>query len=403
MTLAALVLATGSAVAVMFSIAVSHILLGAALLVLLLSREKLRIPPVRLPLAAFVALTVAALLLSPDPRAGLPQLKKFYVWMELVVLYTALPAAADFRRIALWWGALATASGAWAFVQFARTRSDAMAKGWDFYEQYVANRATGFMSHWMTFSAEQMMAGLLLASLLLFGAFRSRRAVALACIAIAVIGASIVIAWTRSVWLASAIASVYLIAAWRPRALLLVPVAMAAVWFVAPRSVQERAISVVRPHGQTDSNDHRRVTFRTGVEMIRKHPWFGLGPEIVGREFDRYVPSDIERPLPDGFYGHLHNIYLQYAAERGIPALMALLWLIAKVLLDFSRAVRSLAPEERVRRALLHGAIAGILAILAEGFFEHNLGDSEILTMFLAVVAGGYVAAMPARIEDAHA
>lgn len=399
---AALVLATGSAIAVMFSIAVSHILLGAALLALLLSREKLRLPPVGLPLVVFVALTVAALLLSPDPRAGLPQLKKFYVWLELAVLYTALPVPADFRRIALWWSGLAAASGIWAFVQFFRKRSDAMAKGWDFYEQYVADRATGFMSHWMTFSAEQMMAGLLLASLLLFGAIRGRRAVALAVTALAVIGASILIAWTRSVWLASAVSAVYLIAVWKPRALLLAPVAVAAVWFASPRSVQERAISVVRPHGQTDSNDHRRVTFRTGVQMIRQHPWFGLGPEIVGRQFDRYVPADIGRPLPDGFYGHLHNIYLQYAAERGIPALLALLWFIAKVLLDLRKALRSISKDDHVKRALLHGAIAAILAILVEGFFEHNLGDSEILTMFLAVVAGGYVAAMPGR-ENAHA
>ena len=33
-----------------------------------------------------------------------------------------------------------------------------------------------------------------------------------------------------------------------------------------------------------------------------------------------------------------------------------------------------------------------ILAILAEGFAEYNLGDSEVLTLFLAVVAFGYIA-----------
>ena len=32
------------------------------------------------------------------------------------------------------------------------------------------------------------------------------------------------------------------------------------------------------------------------------------------------------------------------------------------------------------------------LAILAEGLFDYNLGDSEVLTLFLAVVACGYVA-----------
>jgi hypothetical protein len=41
---------------------------------------------------------------------------------------------------------------------------------------------------------------------------------------------------------------------------------------------------------------------------------------------------------------------------------------------------------------IVHGAVAAILAILAEGFFEYNLGDSEVLTIFLAVVACGYAA-----------
>ncbi len=41
---------------------------------------------------------------------------------------------------------------------------------------------------------------------------------------------------------------------------------------------------------------------------------------------------------------------------------------------------------------MLHGAIAAILAIFAEGFAEYNLGDSEVLTLFLAVVAFGYIA-----------
>jgi hypothetical protein len=34
---------------------------------------------------------------------------------------------------------------------------------------------------------------------------------------------------------------------------------------------------------------------------------------------------------------------------------------------------------------------------MAEGFFEHNLGDSEVLTMFLIVAACGHVARQAAR------
>jgi hypothetical protein len=45
-----------------------------------------------------------------------------------------------------------------------------------------------------------------------------------------------------------------------------------------------------------------------------------------------------------------------------------------------------------VRRFLLHGAVAVVLAVMVEGCVEYNLGDSEVLTMFLVATACGYLA-----------
>src|SRR5262249_43386437 len=98
------------------------------------------------------------------------------------------------------------------------------------------------------------------------------------------------------------------------------------------------------------------------------------------------------RPLPAGFYGHLHNIYLQYAAERGIPALLAVLWLIGLLLVDCARQLRQLRPGRSQERFVLQGAIAFTVAILIEGLFEFNLGDSEVLMMFVTVVGLAYAA-----------
>ena len=103
-----------------------------------------------------------------------------------------------------------------------------------------------------------------------------------------------------------------------------------------------------------------------------------------------YLPADIPRPLPAGSYMHLHNIYLEYAAERGIPVLLIFLWLMGKILWDFGRGVRALPRVPDDRRFLLHGGIAVVISLLIEGFADVNLGDSEVLTMFLVVVALGY-------------
>ena len=87
------------------------------------------------------------------------------------------------------------------------------------------------------------------------------------------------------------------------------------------------------------------------------------------------------------------TLLFSQSPDRGIPAVLALLWLIVKAVVDFGRAVRRLPADNTLQRAVLHGCIAGIIAILVEGVFETNLGDSEVLTMFLGVVGAGYVTA----------
>jgi putative inorganic carbon (HCO3(-)) transporter len=383
---AAFYLACGAAVASMVSIAACQILLGATLAAILFSRQRLEFPPIGLVLLLFVILTLASLALSSDPRAGLPQVKKFFVYLMLPVIFTAIRHVSEIKPLVWWWAAMASASALWSFVQFWTRRQRALEQQADLYLTYVGDRVTGFMSHWMTFGATQMAALLLLLAFLIFA--KPRRYRWLLTAAAAVIAASIVIGWTRSVWLATAISSGYLVAVWRPRLLILAPVLFLAGWMVAPGSVRERVVSIYQPRSDVDSNQHRSITRRVGIEMIRAHPWLGLGPEMPGKQFDQYTPPDVPKPLPVGFYGHLHNVYLQFAAERGIPALVTFLCMIGIMLRDwFKRAVSSVFPDQR---AVLHGCVAVILAILIEGFFEHNLGDSEVLSIFWVVVAWGY-------------
>jgi putative inorganic carbon (hco3(-)) transporter len=103
------------------------------------------------------------------------------------------------------------------------------------------------------------------------------------------------------------------------------------------------------------------------------------------------VPADIRRPLPVGYYGLLHNIYVQYAAERGIPGLLCMLWFIGLTVCDCIRGIRG-APRPSQELFLLHGTIAVTIGILVGGLFEYNLGDSEVLMMFVSVVGLAYAA-----------
>jgi putative inorganic carbon (HCO3(-)) transporter len=394
----ALYLTCGSAIAILFSIAASQILLGLALVALLLSGTRIQFPPIKLPLAIFIAWTALAVALSADPRAGTPQIRKLILFFVVLLVFSTFRDIAEIRAVVLIWGGVASISALISFYQFWQKYQLWLREshGKSFYDFYVSERITGLTSHWMTFGGEEMIVVLMLLAFLFFSRESKWKPLGWACVAI--LAVSLVLGMTRSIFLLGLpIGVCYLVWFWRRWLLLLAPVALGIALLVTP--LRQRIFSAFQPHDQTDSNMHRVILRRTGLEMIKAHPLFGIGPEQMkpppGKPtspvFDSYIPPDVHRPLPEGWYGHLHNIYLQYAAERGIPGLLAMLWIIGKMLRDFVLGLRrrDLDPEARF---VLHGAIAVIFAILAAGYFEYNLGDSEVLTMFLNVAAFGYVA-----------
>jgi O-antigen ligase len=323
----------------------------------------------------------------------LPQARKFYIFiLVLLSIATSFRKAGDGLALIYCWVAVAASSAAWSLIQFGRSFLAAQRSGGGLYDELVGHRITGFMGHWMTFSGELMIVLMLLAALLMFSGEGRRRWRLLVPCAI-VIALGLVLALTRGPWIGAAAGTVYLMWCWNRKSLLALPVLLAVGFFVAPSTVQERVASISRPRSYQDSNQHRIVLWRTGWAMVKAHPWFGLGPEQIDRQFDRYVPADIPRPLPWGWYRHMHNIYLQYAAERGLPVLLVFLWLAGKVLWDFRRSARAQSPGLSGAKAVLHGCIAALVAVLVAGIFEHNLGDSEMLQMFLSVIAIGYAAA----------
>jgi O-antigen ligase len=120
-----------------------------------------------------------------------------------------------------------------------------------------------------------------------------------------------------------------------------------------------------------------RVTMlRVGWRMIAANPLTGVGPDMVGRTYVRYLsPGDAQQVNP-----HLHNVPLQIAAERGLPALAAWVWLIAILVIDLIPRLKQ--PESRMLAAT---GLGTVIAMLTAGLFEYNFGDSEFLMLFLVL------------------
>ena len=136
-----------------------------------------------------------------------------------------------------------------------------------------------------------------------------------------------------------------------------------------------------RIYSTFDMNDptsrDRVAMLQAGVEMLQDYPLTGVGPEMVGRVYPDYrVATAVQENNM-----HLHNVPMQIAAERGLPALVLWLWFIGTALVGAAAAAPS--PAHAGLAATAMGAIA---AMLTAGLFEYNFGDSEFLMLFLILI-----------------
>ena len=107
---------------------------------------------------------------------------------------------------------------------------------------------------------------------------------------------------------------------------------------------------------------------------------------MVQRLYAQYRdPDAVEKVNP-----HLHNVPMQIAAERGLPALAA--WLCSSIA---AVDARSGCSRRQPRSLLAATALAAIAGMLAAGMFEYNFGDSEFLMLFLVLVTLPFAAERP--------
>ena len=169
----------------------------------------------------------------------------------------------------------------------------------------------------------------------------------------------------------------------------LLPVALAAFLALAPSALTNRLYSTFSL--KDPSNVDRVAMMNSGIRIIKDHPLTGIGPDMVGQVYPHYRDKNAVNQLNL----HLHNVPLQIAAERGLPALGVWLWFIITLARDFLRRRRSADPS------LSNAGLAAIGAMLAAGLFEYNFGDSEFLMLFLVLVTLPYAAEAGAGAPEA--
>lgn len=342
-------------------------------------RNRPPLPGFFVPLLALMALTLISAALSADPFYSLQRGKQFLIF--LVVPVTMLLArgrrAGTVIDVII---ALGSVAALYGILQWT-------ALGYD-----EAKRPRGSLGHWMTYSGILMLVVGAAASRLLF--VKKHENWVWPAVAVPSLIVALVATYTRNAWIGSLAAVGALLAARRKRLLIALPLVVIVVGAVAPASIRDRATSMFNPRHA--SNQDRIAMLSAGVAMVTAHPFFGVGLNMVPREYLTYRTADAvdsADAVGPETRSHLHNVPMQIAAERGLPALAAWLWFVVAAGRGLWRLLRTGTSP-----GVAGAGFAALIAMVVAGLFEHNFGDSEFLILFLALITLPFAAEESARL-----
>ena len=350
----------------------------AAILWLLLAigdRRRPDLPAFFLPLALYAAWTLVSTIFSIDPVESLKDDKQLVLFLMVPIVMRL--ARGDRAMVTL--DAIIAVGAVSALIGVI----EAALLGYD----NLDTRPRGMLSHWMTYSGILMLVTCAAASRLLF--YTKKRI--WPGVAVPALLTALALTLTVNAYVGTALAITLLVALRNWRLVIVLPVVALVAFAVSPSQVKSRVRSSISNPTAQDSNRDRIDMLLMGRDMIRDHPVFGVGPEMVGNVYGQYL-----RPNPVHTYNpHLHDVPVQIAAERGLPALAIWLWFIVTAFVGLLRQFMR-GPA----RALAGAGLAAIVAMLAAGLFEYNFGDSEFLMLFLGMITLPFAAARNGGLSE---
>ena len=356
------------AAALQVSIAAADILLTIATLLwlglLIRNNERFEVPKMFWPLAAYGVATLIASIFSVDPRVSLIDSKQLVLLVIVPLVYRLLRGRRALLAvdIVITVGALSATLG---IVQYLILNFD-----------HLGRRPQGVLGLYMTYSGLLMLVLCAAVSRVMFAKHHR----AWAALVLPGLVFALLFTFTRSAWVGACVGIGLLFLLRDFRLLGLLPVVLGLFLAFAPAALTARLYSTF---SLTDpSNMDRVAMMKSGFHIIKDDPLTGVGPDMIIQVYPGYRDKNAVNQLNP----HLHNVPLQIAAERGLPALAVWIWFIATLVRDFLRRRHADFPS------LSNTGIAVIGAMLAAGLFEYNFGDSEFLMMFLVLVTLPYAA-----------
>jgi len=370
----------GLAAFTQLSIAVAQALLLIAIVcwvgLVVVRRERVEVPAFFYPLLAYAAWTLLSAAFSLDPRRSLADCKQLALFLIVPATYRLVRGSRTATMLTLIMS-VGAATAAFGIFQY----------GLLHYDQ-LNQRPQGTLGHYMTYSGLLMLViGTALAKLLFDPREKTWTALVMPALLLAVALTS-----TRMAWVGVCAAAAVLLIIKDFRLLAILPIVGAITFAAAGPAITQRLMSMFDAKDPTRRD--RVAMLLEGEHMVRDHPVFGVGPNMVEEVYAQYrVAEAVEQINP-----HLHNVPMQIAAERGLPALALWLVFLGVLCRDLYRSLRTIRP-----RTAAAAAVAAIAGMLAAGLFEYNFGDSEFLMLFLLLITLPFAVARAGTTETADA
>ncbi len=124
----------------------------------------------------------------------------------------------------------------------------------------------------------------------------------------------------------------------------------------------------------------RLALWKSTLELIRDHPWFGVGPDNFLYAYrGRYM---LPEAWEESFLSHPHNVLLDFAARLGLIGLGVFIWL---QIAFWSAALRAMRQAKLSRRIEQWALLIGLMASMID-FLTHGLVDASYFVVDLAFV-----------------
>ena len=351
----------------MVSISLSQGVLSLSLIcwlfILVKEKQKFIFPSFFWPLIAYSALSLVSSFFSVNPTVSFKDDKELLLFLIVPIVYSGFREEKVLKKANLALLASAYVSCLFSFYCFL------------FKDPWPYVRTSGFMGQVMTQAGLLLLFSCMAFSMLLFSRNRIRCLWGLGLLFSLF---TLILTLTRNAWVGLIIASCLILLLYKPRALIIVPFAIALFYFASPQPIKKKALSIFNP--KYISNKIRIEYISAGIKIIKDYPLFGTGPDTVDMVFQnpKYELSEDAKMTP-----HLHNNILQTAAERGIPTLLT--WL-AFMVWTFISLLKLLKNKDPTLRPFTVAGLAALLGLATAGLFEYNFADSEITALFLYMI-----------------